>query len=469
MAFGKLSIAFDRALYGTAINSLKYNGIEYIYNVYGPSENEHGGASLQSAFFYKTDSPLDYEFNNPIEAHGFWDLGFTPPIKGVDAPFLLGKLSSNKIQIVGHLQYWFNPIYQKHTNPGDRSLALAPGAHHDALSDTYISKTYTLGNIGTDENPKINDHILVADIAVRKEVTENVVQLDVLTGYHFDTKMPAYYEYDPRTKVIKKEYPYDTNNVEVTVVVDYAGNISTSFTAGKTLTGRVLETGDKILLTRQTDPSQNGVWMVTSGALSKVNILQGYPYPHQVNVLYGTWKSTQWTNTSANKWERTLNYGFLPQIVSSANGDRAIAMWTPQIPLTNESGPAWSVATGIYTRTRFYTGSDVNGWEIGMRPPTIGTEIQRYKAYLLVGTLSEVTQSLDWLYSNSLKALSPSVFDWKFYRDNTLKKPSMNEDQVRLNWLTVGAVEGLLGKKGFDWASKPVGQDNFSYLLSKVA
>ena len=490
-----LSISFNRDWYGTAITSVNYNGWEYIYNSFSGTANMHGGGSLQSAFFYDAVLPhpdtgvmtaVNQEYNNPIESHGIWILrNQSQSTQGADAGFYLGKQEydvprSSQIAVIqGTCQFWTSHEYINWSDPMCEHgwYGRSPGNHNDQLSDTSLSKTYTLGWVGQVGNEDLYwPNVLVTDMALQKPTNEKVLSIDVLSGYHYDCEMPDYYEYDPRTgdhDSLTMVYPYDTRmgsssyNVvmAVTAAID---DPAVTLRSGYELSGRTLEANQYVLLTAQADIGENGLWKIVAGGAERLDDDVAFPptlgqFLKYKAVLIG---GQQWTLTKEGLWKPTINHGILPQIVASEDGQHAMAMWTPQIPLSGEGGGG----TGMYTRTRFnYT--DINGWEIRMMPPTLGGEADppRYKAYLIMGTLEEVLTTMDEMYEKALKVLSPSVFDWTFYRNVTLGDPSMTEEQARLHWLCIGADEGLLGKEGFDWGAKPESMDNFSYVLSQAS
>ncbi|MGH7460906.1 MAG: hypothetical protein ACREMA_07740 [Longimicrobiales bacterium] len=472
-----MQITFDKSLRGTAFRSLQYNSgaglIGYLLNVPNDHPQQHGGADMQTALFLKGIDPyFSFEFNNPLEAHGFWDLGVSPVIQGAVPKSLLGRVTApngeHRVHILTQMQYWLSPVYKNPANPQDRGGAILPGGKNDFLSGISMSKVYSLGNVGTDRKPLINDQVMSCDIVLSNAWTEAVTTDILMTAYHYFNPFERFYDYDPRTATRTLVYPFDNNGTQVATVATANGAIASAFAAGQVSNGRTLVVGDKILLTAQNNASENGYWIVTAGALTTQTFT---PSQAQVVNLTGTTSTlagTLWQNTTGTTWVRVPNYTTLPQTVASLSGDRAMAVWCPQIPLRGEgSSPSdpLGVGIGLYARSKLPTAHGGVEWSAGLRIPSIGPQPQRYKVWIVVGQLNAVETQLVWLWNNLEKVLKPAVFDWTFYRDTTLKAPWLTEDQVRLHWLCRGADAGLIGKSGFIY-NKASGQSNFNYLLN---
>jgi hypothetical protein len=171
------------------------------------------------------------------------------------------------------------------------------------------------------------------------------------------------------------------------------------------------------------------------------------------------------------EFRRGRNYGRLPLIwVSADSSSRAFGVYCPQIPLKNDDVVSDTSETtdnvfsgcGYYERTaynNYNTGSafysNTNGWGCVMRTPTLGPEPSRYKVFMMHDTFNGVLASMNAVHEQT-KVLKPTVFDWKYCRDNIQGLVHLSEDQIRLWWLTRGCNQGIRGKAGTSLA-KPGG------------
>jgi hypothetical protein len=136
-----------------------------------------------------------------------------------------------------------------------------------------------------------------------------------------------------------------------------------------------------------------------------------------------------------------VNWSSLPTIIASADGQHAMAAYSPQIPLDGEGS-----GIGFYTRQNWLQ-QHLGEWEVAIRNPLLSAGAHKYKVYVAVGTLTEVKTALDNIY-RYMKVLDPRVFNWQYY--NTTNNLNLTEDQARLHWITTGITQGLKASANFD-------------------
>lgn len=131
------------------------------------------------------------------------------------------------------------------------------------------------------------------------------------------------------------------------------------------------------------------------------------------------------------------SFSLLPTIISTADKKFALGYYSPQIPF-EANDPSF---VGAYIRSVFRT-QRANVLDLNFRRDALVAGVYRYKAYLVVGTVKDVRESLDTLYEN-FRILDSSVFDADTYRKSNSQLSNMSVAELRYHWITVGIHLGL--------------------------
>jgi hypothetical protein len=140
---------------------------------------------------------------------------------------------------------------------------------------------------------------------------------------------------------------------------------------------------------------------------------------------------------ASNNLDASINYGSLPIIVSDTsqlNSGNAICMYSPQMPLSGTSGTPGSSVIGTWT---YFSASGAGEIDCQYRR-SASTPAGNYafKTWMIVGTVTEIKNTIDALYADYTSALEPSVFTASVYKTNG--GIGIDESQLRLDYLVRG-------------------------------
>jgi hypothetical protein len=361
-------VSFQKNMYGGAISSLKKGSFEYVVNVHPliPTRLERG-VSLQAAFFY--NSPLARggtyrtyynDCNNPLESGSLGDFTAAQGPRGVASPTTMQRPRFDTMLTRSQLALYLDPdtavphAKAKTASTGQKcdpktSNTIRPGWPNSKLSNTYVGKKITIGDIGDEGAPIEIENVISVDYTLY--TTEDYFHNNMVIAYAGldGRKFKAMYTYDPRTQFLKSAPPKNRD-------------------------------------------------------------------------------------TATPESKNNPSYGALPVIVTTRDGRRAFATYSPQIPLAGEgSNETYIGATGGYVRDVFPNGGVIDT-QTYIREPKLKAGLNHYKIYYIVGTVDQVRKGLDRLHS-FYKFLSPEFFNYKAFITAKRLDPNTSEAEARLHYI----------------------------------
>jgi hypothetical protein len=457
---GLISCSLYTTTYGGAGTSFQVRGTEYVLNqgINGGATQDKGASETIALFEAAEFQPASvlYDGRNPIFTGGYTNYSGLQYVTSVTAPVEVWKPSPDEINVTGRFAMWVDPKYIV-TNDG-----YANGASNNALADWRGQTRHKLGNMGTDANPIVIWNAKVLDIAILPDRRKTMDHIDADTMYSPDTFLTKYYKFDPRTNVQTQTFAKRSDALNIAGVAQLGANYSLSFiVAGVNFDGHIIAANEVYALPYQTIIGDRDLWIANASGLPT-----RYPsFVEQVVVTYSASGNagTLWTYNGVNVWQKFINYHADWTIMTNTAGTFALGIACPQIPLSNEVGALAGSGTTI---TRFPS-VGVMGYEVWFRPGTVHPDIAHlYKIFKFIGTPAEVIASMQLFWVLLAKIMSPNVFDWIYYRDNTPGIATWPIDQVRGHYFWYGAATSAPAKAGFTFALKPPGMSYFDYRLS---
>ncbi|OHA62620.1 MAG: hypothetical protein A2117_01015 [Candidatus Wildermuthbacteria bacterium GWA2_46_15] len=322
-------------------------------------------------------------------------------------------------------------------------VKVASGAWQTATAGTdYLtaSSTNTLTNKTIDANGTGNSitNLETADFAA------NVVDTDTTLTANSDTRLPS--------QKAAKTY-IDTSiaglkwKQSVRVATAVSGTLAASFANGQTIDGKILVTGDRILIKDQSTGSENGIYIVTAGSPARATD----------------------ADTSAEVKQATMfvEEGSLNSDTAWVCNNDAITLGTTALMFVQFSG------SGTYTAG---TGLTLQGNSFLITPLTASRALQTNASGELavsnvtaaeLGYVSGVTSSIQTQLNNK-QPLDSTLTSLAAYDTNGILTQIAPDTFIgravtgTLNRITVTNGDGVIGNPSVDIASSYVGQDTIT-------
>lgn len=202
-------------IYGSAIYSLTTSdGFQYVANVNQAFPQYQRGSSLQASFFFDTpistftdtatnttfQAPSYYnDCDNPLESGSVAD--FSSPYFGITSPTAMYSPSSNVLQSRSQLAlYIARSIPAANWTCAVGAVNVPPAGFNNAqLSNDFLGKTVTVGNIGTNTNPINISNVIAVDYVLQTGEANGYNFLDIaFAGLNFSS-LKQMYTVDPRS------------------------------------------------------------------------------------------------------------------------------------------------------------------------------------------------------------------------------------------------------------------------------